>query len=98
MKMKHILKIFKKSIFSILFIIGLLITQAICDLSLPQFTSNIINIGVQQGGIENSNIKVIRESTMNDLLLFVKQEEQGKILNQYELIEKRIIVIRNGKN
>ncbi len=87
--MKHILKIFKKSIFSILFIIGLLITQAICDLSLPQFTSNIINIGVQQGGIENSNIKVIRESTMNDLLLFVKQEEQGKILNQYELLEKK---------
>ncbi len=87
--MKHILKIFKKSIFSILLIIGLLIAQAICDLSLPQFTSNIINVGVQQGGIEDSNIKIVRKDTMSDLLLFVNQEDKDKILNQYELLDEK---------
>ena len=54
--MKNIFKSLKKSWKMILLIIILLLGQAICDLSLPTYTSKIINIGVQQGGIEESVI------------------------------------------
>ena len=46
--MLKLLKYLKKSIVPIIIIIALVIIQAACDLSLPEYTSNIVNIGVQQ--------------------------------------------------
>lgn len=70
--MKLMLKYLKKTWKSVLLIITLLIVQAICDLSLPSYTSDIINVGVQQGGINSTTFKVMKESTFDQLSLIYK--------------------------
>ena len=85
------LKVFsylKKSALSILLIIALLIVQAICDLSLPDYTSRIINVGVQQGGIENAVPEVMRQGEFDDVLLFVDDQTKDEILEEYSLVDK----------
>lgn len=84
--MFKILKNLKESWLSVIVIILLLILQATVDLSLPDYTSKIVNIGIQQGGIENASPEVIRKSTMESLLLFT--EKDNDILNNYTLISK----------
>ena len=86
--MKHILKILSKSILPILIIIALLFAQARCDLALPDYTANIVNVGIQQSGIEDSVYDIVSSSTMNKLLIFVKSDTQKDILNNYKLIKK----------
>lgn len=86
--MREIIKHLRKSWKRILLIIALLAVQAICDLSLPDYTSKIINVGVQQGGIEEVTPIVIRESTLNNLSLFLNKEEQQKIKEAYRHLEK----------
>ena len=73
--MKLMLKYLKKTWKSVLLIITLLIVQAICDLSLPSYTSDIINVGVQQGGINSTTFKVMKESTFDQLSLFINEED-----------------------
>ena len=85
------LKVFsylKKSALSILMIIVLLIVQAICDLTLPDYTSRIINVGVQQGGIESAVPEAIRQEEFEDALLFVDDKTKDDILEQYRLVDK----------
>lgn len=84
--MLKILKNLKKTWVSVVIIVLLLCVQAWADLTLPDYTSKIVNVGIQQGGIENSAIEVIRKEQMNELLLFTKQDEE--ILNKYTLISK----------
>ena len=84
--MLKILKNLKKSWIYVIIIVLLLIVQAICDLRLPDYTSRIVNIGIQQGGIENSSPEVIRKTAMDDLLLFTDDDEE--ILEDYTLISK----------
>ncbi len=85
------LKIFKhlKSSAFIIFIIMLLLAgQAACELSLPTYTSNIINVGIQQGGISNAVPKVIRKSEMDKIFIFLSDEDKNVVLDNYELISK----------
>jgi len=77
----------KESIVSVIVIVLLLCIQAWTDLTLPDYTSRIVNVGIQQGGIENAAPDVIRKSQMENLLLFTKQDEE--ILGKYRLIEKK---------
>lgn len=84
--MLKILKNLKKSWIYVIIIVLLLIVQAICDLRLPDYTSRIVNIGIQQGGIENSSPEVIRKTAMEDVLLFTEDDEE--ILEDYTLISK----------
>ena len=84
--MLKILKNLKESILLVIAIIILLCVQAAAHLNLPDFTSKIVNVGLQQGGIEEAVPDVIRESTLNDLNYFTKDDE--KIQNSYELLEK----------
>lgn len=86
--MLKLIKYLKKSFITILIIIGLLVGQAMCDLALPDYTSKIINIGVQQGGIENGVFQIIRESEMQKLKLFMTETEWNTIMQNYELLEK----------
>ena len=79
----------KKHVGSVLLIILLLIIQANCDLTLPTYTSNIINVGIQQGGISETSPKIIREDKLNEILLFVDDEEKEEILSHYDLIEEK---------
>ena len=84
--MFKILMNLRKTMLSVIFIIILLCVQAWADLSLPDYTSKIVNIGIQQGGIENVAAKAIRKSQMELILLFTK--EDNAILDNYTLIEK----------
>ena len=70
--MIKILKHLGKSAIWIPVILVLLIIQAYCDLALPQYTSDIVDIGIQQGGIESAAIETIREESFQKLLLFDK--------------------------
>ncbi|NLL44959.1 MAG: ABC transporter ATP-binding protein [Mollicutes bacterium] len=89
--MLKLIKYLKKSVIPIIFIIILLIIQAFTDLSLPQYTSKIINVGIQQGGIENIVPIVIRESTFDKILLFIDEEEQLILKNSYIKLEKELL-------
>lgn len=57
---------FKASVVAVIF---LLILQAYCDLSLPSYTSDIVDVGIEQGGIENAVPKIMREETFNGICL-----------------------------
>ena len=68
--MFKILRNLTKSWPSVIIIVLLLIAQAMADLSLPDYTSKIVNVGIQQGGIESAAPEVIRKQTMEKLLMF----------------------------
>lgn len=70
--MIKILKHLGKSAIWIPVILVLLIIQAYCDLALPQYTSDIVDVGIQQGGIESAAIETIRDESFQKLLLFDK--------------------------
>ena len=86
--MKRVLKTLKKYSFQIILVFVLLFMQAMCDLSLPEYTSDIVNIGIQQSGIESSVPEVIRESEYEKLLLFVNNEDKEIINSNHTLITK----------
>ncbi len=85
LKMFHYIK---DSWLSIFVIILLLAFQAVCDLSLPDYTSNIVNVGISQGGIEETSPRVIRASEMDKILLFLSEEDQNFVLDNYQLFDK----------
>lgn len=66
--MKEIVKCLSKYKWAILAVIGLLITQAYCNLALPTYTSNIVNVGIEQSGITSVVPIKLKESTFNSLL------------------------------
>ena len=88
--MLKILKNLKESWMAVIAIIILLCIQAAADLKLPDFTSQIVNVGIQQSGIENAAPEVIRKSTLENLQYFTDDYET--ILENYEIVE------RNEKN
>lgn len=81
--MIKIFKYLKSSIVSVLTIILLLFVQAYLDLTLPDYTSKIVNIGVQQAGIEDASITEISESSLNHLLLFMNDDDKNYIMDSY---------------
>ena len=84
--MFQVLKNLKESWISVIAIVLLLVVQAAGDLTLPDYTSKIVNVGIQNGGIENVAPDVIRKSEMENLLIFT--EDDDKILASYEEISK----------
>lgn len=68
---------------TVIAIIAVLILQAFCDLSLPSYTSDIVNVGIQQGGIDTSLPEQIAAEDMEKLLLFVPEEEQSVVMDAY---------------
>ena len=86
--MIKVFKYLKSSIFSVLAVILLLIVQAILDLTLPDYTSKIINVGVQQGGIENAAIEQIGEDSLEKVLLFTSSKNKKYILSNYTVSNK----------
>lgn len=82
--MIKIFKYLKTSILSVLIIICLLALQAFFDLTLPDYTSKIVNVGVQQGGIENAAITDIGQNSLNMLSLFMSEEDKSYILENYQ--------------
>lgn len=68
----------------VLVILCVLVVQAYCDLSLPTYTSNIVNVGIQQSGIDEKIPENISEEEMNRLLLFVSEDDRQDIQDAYE--------------
>ncbi len=82
--MLKVLKNLKNSWISVICIIILLCIQAAADLALPDYTSKIVNDGIQSGGIESAVPEVISKQDMNSILIFSEDDEE--ILNSYELV------------
>ena len=72
--MIKLMKYLKRSAGYVILIVVLLFLQAYCDLSLPDYTSRIVNVGIQQKGIEDGVPEKIRVSTMDSLRLFMDEE------------------------
>ncbi len=83
--MLKLAKYIKKYAGIIAVIVVLLFIQASCDVSLPEYTSNIVNVGIQQSGIEDAAADTIREETMDQLFLLMPQEDQEVIQQYYTL-------------
>ena len=101
--MLKVLRNLKKSFWSVVVIVILLGIQATTDLALPDYTSKIVNIGIQAGGIESSVPDIISKENMKTLLIFT--DEDNKILDNYTLVgdkftkqEEKIIHKYLGKN
>lgn len=73
--MKHIFENLKKYWYFVILILALLVVQAYCDLSLPDYTSNIIDVGIVNGGVEHQMPEFITENSYNSLKLFLNEQE-----------------------
>lgn len=93
--MKNLLKHLKYSAFSILIVFILLVMQAYCDLSLPGYTSDMVNIGIQQSGIDSSIPTAIRKEKLDDLLIFADDTEKQVVKENYKLEKNQY---QNNKN
>lgn len=87
--MKKLLKYLRPFAGAIIVAIMLLFVQAISDLSLPSYMSNIVNIGIQQKGIEDAVPKAIKSSELNKLLLFTNSDDKKVVKDNYKLIRKK---------
>ncbi len=86
--MLRLTKYLKPYLFLILITIILLFVQANADLALPDYLGKIINVGIQQGGIENAVAEAIRQSEMEKLLLFMNPAAKEAVLNSYTLVDQ----------
>ena len=85
--MLKLIKYLKSSVGAVLMIVLLLVVQAFCDLSLPDYTSNIVNVGIQQGGVEDAVPDVIRKTELDRILLFITEDEKNEVLDNYTLLD-----------
>lgn len=80
----------KNSKTAVLLILLLLVVQAFCDLSLPSYTSDIVDIGIQQSGIPNAVPAQISEQTLEDLELFMASEQIQLVRQSYQKTDNNI--------
>jgi ATP-binding cassette subfamily B multidrug efflux pump len=86
--MLRLSKYLKPYIPLILLTIALLFVQAYSSLALPDYMANIVNIGIQQGGVQNAVPSAIRQSEMNKLVLFMNSDDKALVLDAYTLVDK----------
>ena len=85
--MLRIFRYLKPYTLSVLVVILLLFGQAMAELSLPNYMSKIVNIGIQQGGIETAVPEVLRSSQLERMLLFLTPDEQAAVRAAYTPLE-----------
>ncbi len=86
--MFKLIKYVKPFLISVVTIIALLFVQAMSDLALPDYTSKIVNVGIQQGGIEQAIPEAIRKSKLEQLFIFMSLAEQSKVKAAYQLLDR----------
>ena len=86
--MTKIFKYLKHSAGWVMVVLMLLGLQAYCDLSLPQYTSDIVDVGIQQGGISHAAPEVIRQTEMEKICLFLEDRDKQTVEASYEMISK----------
>ena len=99
--MKNILKYLKKYWIQCIFVLVLLLVQAYCDLSLPDYTSKIVDTGIQNEGVETVAPEVITENDFNKLGIFLKESEINYIKRFYkktDSLNDKDIPLKERKN
>ncbi len=86
--MGKILKHLRPFIFTIICIILFLLLQANCDLALPDYMARIVNVGIQQGGIDNAVPDAIRKTEMDKLTFFMSEADKAEMFENYILPDK----------
>ena len=98
--MGKLFKFMKPYAATILMIVVFLVLQAYCDLSLPGYTSDIVNVGIQQGGLDTAIPEQISVEDMDRLFLFVSEQDQKTVLDAYEkdtdTYESEAYVLKDG--
>ena len=84
--MLRIIKEVRPFIVTILITIVLLFIQAMTELALPDYMSNIVNVGIQQNGIENAVPEVIRVDRLDRIKILLKEEDRALVESHYKLI------------
>jgi ATP-binding cassette subfamily B multidrug efflux pump len=78
----------KPYILLILVTIVLLFLQAYANLALPNYMADIVNVGIQQGGVHNAVPQAIRQSEMDKLFIFMNEDDKALALGAYTLVDK----------
>lgn len=86
--MLKVLKNLKKSFWAVLIIVILLCIQAWADLELPDYTSRIVNNGIQSSGIEKPIPEILNKDSMELIKIFTSEEDYNKIIGNYTLLDK----------
>lgn len=84
--MTKLTRYLKPFVVPILVVIGLLFMQAYCELTLPDYMQNIVNIGIQNNGIEHGVYEQVRESTLKPFLMVATEDQKELIENSYKLV------------
>lgn len=87
--MGKLFKFLKPRAGAVLAIIAVLVIQAYCDLSLPGYTSDIVNVGIQQGGVDSAVPEQMAKEDMEKLMLFVSKENQKIVEESYTIDSKK---------
>jgi ATP-binding cassette subfamily B protein len=74
----------RKGVLAVVVIVGFLVLQAYCDLSLPKYTANIVDVGIMQGGIEDAVPVEIRKSSLDELELFMPDDDIRTVETYYK--------------
>lgn len=98
--MKNLFKYLKPYAASIVAILAVLVMQSYCDLSLPAYTSDVVNVGIQQGGIDTTIPEQISVEDMDKLLLFVPEKNQDAVKDAYKkdtkTFDKEAYILKDG--
>lgn len=81
--MLNILRYLKKHVGMAALILALLCVQAYCDLTLPKYTSDIVDVGIQQSGVERVTPNQMRDTTLEALTLFLSDEDEAMLRGAY---------------
>jgi ATP-binding cassette subfamily B multidrug efflux pump len=69
----------------------LLFGQAMADLALPGYMSNIVNVGIQAGGIENAVPQAVPAGEFDKLTLFMSESDKARVTGDYRLLDKETL-------
>ena len=86
--MRKLISFLKPFTWLIVLIFFLLLGQALCDLTLPDYMSKIVNVGIQQHGIVDASPIAIRASEMDKVLLFVNASDNATIMSDYKILSQ----------
>ncbi len=75
----RIIKLFKKHVLALVVAVGLIVISCNADLALPNYMSEIVDVGIQQGGIESPVPDTIRDSSLKDLEMFMSDEDVSTV-------------------
>lgn len=80
----RIISYLKQSKAAVALIVVLLMVQAFADLSLPRYTSDLVDVGIQQGGIEDCSPSVMSADTFNYVTMLASEADEELIRSSYE--------------